>query len=149
MSNSDSPGEPLPEDPPLTRTRPKCSQREENRLARFFEYVHVFSNETRPRASGTNCCPRRDRAQQNLIRILFVRCSAADVQRYVHELERVRFTVIPDIVETPEQFVERLHSRSFDLILAEHPSLGWQETEVLEILEQVKKDIPLSSWSTA
>ncbi|MGB9514296.1 MAG: diguanylate cyclase [Candidatus Acidiferrum sp.] len=81
--------------------------------------------------------------KQNLIRILFVRCSAADVQRYVHELERVRFTVIPDIVETPEQFVERLHSRSFDLILAEHPSLGWQETEVLEILEQVKKDIPL------
>jgi PAS domain-containing protein len=81
--------------------------------------------------------------KQNLVRILFVHCSAADVQRYVCELERVRFTVIPDVVVTPEQFAERLHSRSFDLILAEYPSLGWQETQVLRLLEQLKKDIPL------
>lgn len=51
----------------------------------------------------------------------------------------VRFTVTPDVVVTPEQFVERLHSRSFDLILAEHPNRGGRETEVLEILEQVKR----------
>ena len=81
--------------------------------------------------------------KRNLVRILFVHCSAADVQSYVHELERVRFTVIPDSIVTPEQFAERLHSRSFDLILAEHPSLGWQETPVLELLGQLKKDIPL------
>ena len=81
--------------------------------------------------------------RQNLVRILFVHSSAADVQRYIHELEKVRFTVIPDVVVTPEQFAERLHSRSFDLILAEHPSLGWQETQVLELLEKLKKDIPL------
>jgi PAS domain-containing protein len=61
----------------------------------------------------------------------------------VHKLERVRFTVIPDAVVTSEQFAERLHSRSFDLILAEHPSLGWHETQVLELLGQLKKDIPL------
>ena len=81
--------------------------------------------------------------KQNLVRILFVHCSAADVERYVHELERVRFTVIPDSIVTPEQFAERLHARSFDLILSEHPSLGWRETQVLELLEQLKKDIPL------
>src|SRR5271167_46887 len=81
--------------------------------------------------------------KQNLVRILFVDCSAADVQSYVHELERVRFTVIPDAIVTPEQFAERLHSRSFDLIIAEHPSLGWEETQVLELLGQLKKDIPL------
>ena len=81
--------------------------------------------------------------KQNLVRILFVHCSAADVQRYVRELERVRFTVIPDSIVTPEQFAERLHARSFDLILSEHPSLGWRETQVLELLEQLKKDIPL------
>jgi hypothetical protein len=73
--------------------------------------------------------------KQNLARILFVHCSAADVQRYAHELERVRFTVIPDSIVTPERFAERLHSRSFDLILAEHPSLGWQETQMLELLD--------------
>jgi hypothetical protein len=73
--------------------------------------------------------------KQNLVQILFVHCSAADVQRYVHELERVRFTVIPDAIGTSDQLFERLHSRSFDLILAEHPSLGWEQTQVLELLD--------------
>ena len=81
--------------------------------------------------------------KRNLVRILFVHCSAANVQRYVHELESVRFTVIPDAVVTPEEFAERLHSRSFDLILAEHLSLGSQEPQVLELLGQLKKEIPL------
>ncbi len=82
-------------------------------------------------------------SKQNLVRILFVHCSAPDIQRYVRELERVRFTVIPEVVATPDQFVERLQSRSFDMILAEYPCFGWQETQVLELLGQLKKDIPL------
>jgi diguanylate cyclase (GGDEF)-like protein/PAS domain S-box-containing protein len=88
---------------------------------------------------------RRDahEPKQNLLRVVFFHCSAADVQCYVHELERVRFAIIPDVVVTTEQFAERLLSRSFDLILAEYPSLDWQETQVLELLEQLKKDIPL------
>ena|ERR1700741_2020005 len=87
--------------------------------------------------------------RQNPVRILFVHCSAADVQRYLHELERVRFTVSSDVVLTPEQFTERLRSRCFDLILAEYPSVGSQETQVLELLEQLKKDTPSSYWFTA
>ena len=80
---------------------------------------------------------------QNLVHIIFVCCAVADVQCYVHELEKVRFTVIPNVVATPEQFAEQLQSRSFDLILAEYPGLDWQETQVQELLAQLKKDIPL------
>jgi diguanylate cyclase (GGDEF)-like protein/PAS domain S-box-containing protein len=81
--------------------------------------------------------------KQNLVRILFVYHSVADVQCYLHELERVRFTVTSDVVVTPGQFAERLRSRCFDLILAEYPILNWEEMQVLDLLGQMKKDIPL------
>ena len=81
--------------------------------------------------------------KQNLVRILFVYCSVADVQRYLNELERLRFTVTSDVAVTTEQFAERLRSGYFDLILAEYPSHSRPETRVLELLGHLKKDIPV------
>ncbi len=80
---------------------------------------------------------------QNLLRILFVHRSAADVERCLHELRRVRFTVSPDVVLTLEQFAERLRSQLFDLVVAEYPSPNWQETQPLDLLNEMKKDIPI------
>jgi diguanylate cyclase (GGDEF)-like protein/PAS domain S-box-containing protein len=77
------------------------------------------------------------------VQILFVHHSVADVERCLCELRRVRFTVSSDVVVTPEQFAERLRSQLFDLIVAEYPSPNWQETQVLDLLGQMKKDIPL------
>src|SRR5258707_8573041 len=82
-------------------------------------------------------------ARQNLVRILFVHRSLVDVEHCLHELKRARFTVSSDVVVTPEQFSERLRSQLFDLIVAEYPSTNWQETQVLDLLRQMKKDIPL------
>jgi diguanylate cyclase (GGDEF)-like protein/PAS domain S-box-containing protein len=82
-------------------------------------------------------------ARQNLVRILFVHRSVADVERCMFELQRVRFTVSSDVVVTPEQFAIRLSSQLFDLIVAEYPSTNWEETQVLDLLGQMKKDIPL------
>ncbi len=81
--------------------------------------------------------------RQNLVRILFVHRSVAEVERCLHELRRVRFTVRPEVVATPEQFVEQLGSQPFDLIVAEYPSTNWRETLVLELLGRMKKDIPV------
>jgi diguanylate cyclase (GGDEF)-like protein/PAS domain S-box-containing protein len=81
--------------------------------------------------------------RENLVRILFVHRSAADVERCLHELKRVRFTVNSSVVGTPAEFTGRLRSQLFDLIVAEYPSTNWQETEVLLLLRQMKKDIPL------
>jgi diguanylate cyclase (GGDEF)-like protein/PAS domain S-box-containing protein len=80
---------------------------------------------------------------QNLVRILFVHRFVADVERCLYELKRVRFTISSDVVVTPEQFAERLSSQPFDLIVAEYPSTNWQETQVLDLLGQMKKDIPV------
>src|SRR6266581_522933 len=81
--------------------------------------------------------------RQNLVRILFAHRSAAEVERCLYELRRVRFTVCPEVVATPEQFVEQLGSQPFDLIVAEYPSTNWRETLVLELLGRMKKDIPV------
>jgi diguanylate cyclase (GGDEF)-like protein/PAS domain S-box-containing protein len=77
------------------------------------------------------------------VRILFVHRSVAAVERCLYELKRARFSVSSDVVVTPEQFTERLSSQPFDLIVAEYPSSNWQETHVLDLLRQMKKDLPL------
>ena len=91
------------------------------------------------RASADGVPGRR----QNLVRILFVHRYLADVERCLHELKRMRYTVSSDIVLTPEQFAERLHSEVYDTIVAEYPSPNWQETQALDILREMHKDIPV------
>jgi diguanylate cyclase (GGDEF)-like protein/PAS domain S-box-containing protein len=61
----------------------------------------------------------------------------------VYELKRARFSVSWCVVVTLEQFAEQLSSGLFDLIVAEYPSSDWQETQVLDLLRQMKKDFPL------
>ncbi len=81
--------------------------------------------------------------RQNLVRILFVHRSIADVERCLYELKGARFTVISEVVVTPQEFIARIRSQLFDLIMAEYPSTNWQETPVQDLLAQLKKDIPL------
>ena len=77
------------------------------------------------------------------MRILFVHRYLADVERCLHELKRMRYTVSSDIVLTPEQFAERLHSEVYDTIVAEYPSPNWRETQALDMLREMRKDIPV------
>jgi diguanylate cyclase (GGDEF)-like protein/PAS domain S-box-containing protein len=104
-----------------------------------------MSSKSKPDVKQDERAAARDAPERtrNLLRILFINRSLADVERCLHELKRVRFTVSSDVVVTPKQFAERLRSQFFDLVLAEYPSPNWQETQVLNVLGQMKKDIPL------
>ena len=82
-------------------------------------------------------------SRQHFLHILFVHRSVTDIERCLHELKRVGFTVTSDVVVTPEQFVNRLRSQCFDLVLAEYPSSNWQGTQALDCLRQLKKATPL------
>jgi len=79
----------------------------------------------------------------NLVRILFVHRSLADVERCLHELKRMHFTVTSEIVVTSHECAEKLRSRVYDVVVAEYPGSNWQETQPLELLRQAKKDVPL------
>jgi diguanylate cyclase (GGDEF)-like protein/PAS domain S-box-containing protein len=81
--------------------------------------------------------------RRNLVRILFVHRFLAEVEHCLYELKKVRFIVSSDVVLTPEQFAERLRSDPYDLVVAEHPSPNWQETQALDVLHEMKKDIPV------
>jgi diguanylate cyclase (GGDEF)-like protein/PAS domain S-box-containing protein len=76
------------------------------------------------------------------LRILFVHSDAADVQYCVNELRRAHFKVSADVVLTPEQFVGRLKSKYYDVVLAEYPSSNWQGPQALEILHLRDRQIP-------
>ena len=80
---------------------------------------------------------------RNHVRILFVHRFPVEIEHCLYELKKARFVVSSDVVATPEQFAERLGSELFDLVLAEHPSPNWQETLLLNILREMKKDIPV------
>jgi diguanylate cyclase (GGDEF)-like protein/PAS domain S-box-containing protein len=82
-------------------------------------------------------------SRQHFLRILFVHRPPTDIERCLHELTRVGFTVTADVVVTPEQFADRLRSQRFDLVLAEYPSSNWQEAQALDCLHQMQKGIPL------
>ena len=97
------------------------------------------SFEPAAQAAANNLPERR----QNLVRILFIHRYLADVERCLHELKRLRYTVSSDVVLTPGQFTARLHAEAYDTIIAEYPSSNWQETQALDILHNLKKDIPL------
>src|ERR1700724_1200362 len=81
--------------------------------------------------------------RQHFLRILFVHRSLMDIERCLHELKRVGFTVTSEVVVTPEQFAHRLRSQSFNLVLAEYPSSNWLGTQPLDCLRQLNKSIPL------
>jgi diguanylate cyclase (GGDEF)-like protein/PAS domain S-box-containing protein len=66
-----------------------------------------------------------------------------EVQRCLKVLDKLHFTVSTEVVATPEEFTERLGSQAYDLVVAEHPSPNWRETQALELLHLSKKQIPL------
>jgi diguanylate cyclase (GGDEF)-like protein/PAS domain S-box-containing protein len=66
----------------------------------------------------------------------------ADVNRCLHELNRVQFAVFSDVVSSPEQFTDRLGAETFDLIVAEYPSTNWQDTQLLDLLGKMQENIP-------
>jgi diguanylate cyclase (GGDEF)-like protein/PAS domain S-box-containing protein len=83
------------------------------------------------------------RGRSNPARILFVHDSPGDVARCLSELGRARFVVSSDIVANPEQFAERVGSQFYDVIVAAYPSTSWHEVQLLEMIGQMQKDIPV------
>jgi len=86
--------------------------------------------------------PSGSEARHPSLRILFIHSHLADVKRCLKVLGKLHFTVSSDVVVTPEEFTERLGSHTYDLVIAEHPSPNWLETQALEILLQSKRQIP-------
>src|ERR1700691_2264186 len=81
--------------------------------------------------------------RRNLVRILFVHTLAGEVERCLQEVKRMHFTASAELVSTPQQCVEKLRSEHYDIVVAEYPGAGWHETRPLDLLHQLRKDVPI------
>jgi len=90
-----------------------------------------------------DCTRDAERERHPPVQILFVHGSPKDVQACLDELKRVRFAATSYVVETPSEFTDRIRLVFFDVIVAEYPNPKWRDIQVLDLLLELKKDIPL------
>ena len=81
--------------------------------------------------------------------VLFVHRDAGVIDNCLEELKKARFTVSADFVLNLVQCIQRLHSQSFDVVVAEYPSPSWKGPQALQLLHQTVQDIPLLFVTTS
>lgn len=77
------------------------------------------------------------------LRALFVHRDAEIIANCLEELKKAQFTVTADFVLNFAQCGERLHSQSYDVVVAEYPCRGLKGSQALQVLHQKLKEIPL------
>ena len=77
-----------------------------------------------------------------MIRALIVEDDLADVELCLQELKRMDFAVTADWVQLQAEFVERLRTQSYDVIVCASSMPSWTGMEALELLHQAKQEIP-------
>jgi PAS domain S-box-containing protein len=76
------------------------------------------------------------------LRVLFVEDSLEDVEICLHQLKQSGFVITSNVVDSADEFLERLRSSSYDLVLADYRLPVWTGLEALELLKKEKRDIP-------
>ncbi len=76
------------------------------------------------------------------LRVLFVEDMPTDVKLCLRELKKACFEVTEDVVQTREEFLERIRAIPYDIILSDQRLPKWTGTEALECVQQEGKDIP-------
>ena len=77
------------------------------------------------------------------LRVLFVHRDVNTIDSCLEELKKGQYTVTADFVLNPAQCVERLRSRTYDVVIAEYPKPSWQGTPALQLLHEEGREIPL------
>jgi diguanylate cyclase (GGDEF)-like protein/PAS domain S-box-containing protein len=77
------------------------------------------------------------------LRVLFVHRDAEVVDNCLEELKKAQFTVSADFVLNLTQCTERLHSESYDVVLAEYPCPSLKGSQSLQVLHKELQETPL------
>jgi len=103
-----------------------------------------FQSARSPLRAG-NAAPHRRRP----LSVLFVHRDADVIDSCMEELNKARFTVSADFVLNLAQCTERLHSQSYDVVIAEYPSPSWKGPRALQLLHQTVQEVPLLFVTTS
>ena len=80
---------------------------------------------------------------ENAVRLLFVEDSQIDVESCMAELKRAGLAIAADVVESREEFIKQVRTKTYDLILADYRLPTWKGTEAIHVLKQLGIAIPL------
>jgi len=77
------------------------------------------------------------------LRMLFIHRDAEVVDNCLEELKKAQFTVSADFVLNLAQCAERLHSQSYDVVVAEYPCPSLKGSRALQVLHKELQETPL------
>jgi diguanylate cyclase (GGDEF)-like protein/PAS domain S-box-containing protein len=77
------------------------------------------------------------------LRVLFVHREAEVIENCLEELKKAQFLVSADFVLNLAQCAERLHSQTYDVVVAEYPHPSVRDLHALQVLHQKLQHIPL------
>jgi diguanylate cyclase (GGDEF)-like protein/PAS domain S-box-containing protein len=77
-----------------------------------------------------------------VLRVLCAEDVPEDAELYLHTLRKAGYQLTADVVSTREEFVRKLESGSYDVVLSDYRMPGWSGTDALEDLKRSAKDIP-------
>lgn len=77
------------------------------------------------------------------LNVLIVDDSAPDVELALHRLSASGFDLAAEIVQTAEDFRNKIRGNTYDVVLADYRLPGWNGTETIEILRKEQLDLPV------
>src|SRR5450755_1185692 len=80
--------------------------------------------------------------RRRIIRVLIVDQHLSDVDLYLQELKKAQFAIAADVVQTPEEFTDRLHDHPYDVVLSERLVPNWTGLQALALLQEEVPEIP-------
>src|SRR5579863_6488754 len=83
-----------------------------------------------------------DVSRQKSIRVLLLEDNPADAELSLRQLRRDGFQVDADIARTPDEFKERITSRTYDIVLGDYRLPGWTGMEAFQWLRAEGHDLP-------
>ena len=103
--------------------------------------LQIAQEQTQPghRGLGQRSLPTHRR---RMIRALILDDNLDDVELCLQELKGAQFAISADVVKTREDFIERLHKKTYDVVLAASSVDGWTGLQALSLLQEAKREIP-------
>lgn len=76
------------------------------------------------------------------LRILFLEDVPADAELCMSELRRAQMSFLVDFAQTPEEFLEQLPQKPYDVILADYSLGNWTGMDALHLMREQGQEIP-------
>jgi DNA-binding NtrC family response regulator len=77
------------------------------------------------------------------IRVLVVEDNASDSELMLHALKNVGYESECEVVQTADDFADRIRKNKYDIILADYRLPGWNGMETVRMVRQEDLDIPV------